>query len=462
MMHENYAHHSRHRRTSAAAGFLLIVSFAALSACTGTPIAAERAERGELDATTERYRPADELPALPALTTDSTLADFLRFALLNSPRVESAYYDWAAAVERIVAARSLPDPQLRFSADITDAVMSLMPGLMMDLPGPGKLRLAGEVAASESRASFFGFKQEILRTALTVKVSYYRLGFLEEALRVQRETLSLIDDLERLAEQQNAAGLAAMQDVLRAQIARVQLTTQIENLEDSRLALAAEWKAALGLGPGDQDPPIPVTFIPSSDLPVPDALWATALAHNPELRALEYDVRRAESTLALALKAGVPDFQVGLEVDVLADPLIFTPMVGASLPIWRDKISAGISAAQAEKLAANARLTAQEVQLAAELASTLFQYREAVRDEELARVQLLPRARAALAAARASYVNGRAGFLDVIDAQRSLLEYELAGIAAATQRELALAALSLAIAGVPPADAPLPPATEER
>lgn len=462
MMHEIYAHRSHPLRAAAAAGCLLIAPWVVLPACTGTPIAAERAERGELDATAERYRPADERPALPRLTADSSLADFLRFALLNSPRVESAYYAWAAAVERIVAARSLPDPQLRFSADIADTVMSLMPGLMMDLPGPGKLRIAGEAAANESRTAFFGFKQEILRTALTVKASYYRLGFLDEALRVQRETLSLIDDLERLAEQQNAAGLAAMQDVLRAQIARVQLTTQIENLEDSRLALAAEWKAALGLGPDDQDPPIPVAFVPSSDLPVPDALLATALVHNPELRALEYDVRRAESALSLARRAGVPDFSLGLEVDVLADPLMFTPMVGATLPIWRDKISAGIATAQAEKRAADARLTAQEVQLAAELASTLFQYREAVRNEALARVQLLPRAHAALAAARASYVNGRADFLDVIDAQRSLLEFELAGIAAATQRELALAALSLAIAGIPPADAPLPPATEER
>ena len=55
----------------------------------------------------------------------------------------------------------------------------------------------------------------------------------------------------------------------------------------------------------------------------------------------------------------------------------------------------------------------------------------------------------------AGYVNGRAGFLDVIDAQRTLLEFELTAIEARTQRELALASLSLAIAGVPPSDAPI-------
>jgi outer membrane protein TolC len=76
--------------------------------------------------------------------------------------------------------------------------------------------------------------------------------------------------------------------------------------------------------------------------------------------------------------------------------------------------------------------------------------------------KLLPKARQSLAAARAGYVNGRAGFLDVIDAQRSLLEFELSGIEARTQRELALASLSLTFAGVPPAGSPtLAPAQEE-
>jgi outer membrane protein TolC len=51
-------------------------------------------------------------------------------------------------------------------------------------------------------------------------------------------------------------------------------------------------------------------------------------------------------------------------------------------------------------------------------------------------------------------VNGRASFLDVIDAQRTLLDFEIAGIEAQTQRELALASLSLAIAGLPPSGSP--------
>lgn len=402
----------------------------------------------------QRYRPGDAKPALPALTTTSPLADYLLFAMLNGPRVEAAYYEWAAAVEGITTARSLPDPRLTFEADIADTIMSLMPGLMVDLPGPGKLKAAGDVMAAESRVAYFGFEREVLRTALAVKSAYYRLHFLEETIRVQRETLRLLGDLEQLAQQQNAAGRVTLQDVLRAQIAREQVENQITNLEDSRSALVAELKSALGLGPGHEDPPIPANFEPSVGDPKPDELLATALRRNPDLRAMEEDVLRAEASLGLARKSGVPDFSLGLEVDVKASPLLFRPSAGMTLPIWRDKIAAEIAGAQANKRAAEARLTAEQVQIAAELASMLFMYREAMRNDALLRDKLLPKSKQSLDAARAGYVNGRAGFLDVIDAQRTLLDFELMGIEARTQRELALASLSLAIAGVPPLGAP--------
>ena len=203
---------------------------------------------------------------------------------------------------------------------------------------------------------------------------------------------------------------------------------------------------------------MPARFEASSEEPSPDEVLALALRRNPQLRAMEADVRRAESELALARRAGIPDFSLGIEVDTEADPTVFTPQVEITLPIWRAKLRAQIAAAQASKQSAEARLSAEQVALAAELASMLYTYRQSVRNQTLLRDRLLPAARRSLEAARAGYVNGRSQFLDVIDAQRSLLEFELAAIDAGTQRELALASLSLSIAGVPPPGAPTLPA----
>jgi len=161
---------------------------AAAGIACATP-ASERAARSDVATVTEMY-PVAETPGVRAAPgQEATLAEYLRFAMLNNPRIEAAYFAWVAEVEAITPARSLPDPRLTLESDIADTVMSLMSGLMIDLPGPGKARLAGEVQAAKSRAVYFAFEQEVLRTALALKTAYYRAHFLEESIRVQRATL---------------------------------------------------------------------------------------------------------------------------------------------------------------------------------------------------------------------------------------------------------------------------------
>ncbi|HEX2837379.1 MAG TPA: TolC family protein [Phycisphaerales bacterium] len=430
---------------------------ALLAGCAGTPIAAERDARANLESVRSAYRPGDAKPELPTLSTESPLADYLRYAMLNNPRVEAEYYAWAASVERITGARSLPDPRITFEADITSVIETVMPGLMIDVPGAGKLRAAGDVSAGESRASYFKFEIEVLRTAMALKSAYFRLHFLEDTLRVQRETLALLGDLETQAQQQVAAGRSGIQDVLRAQIDREQLTTQIANLEDSRGVLLAEFRSALGLHPDDPTVPVPTTFEASPPPPPADQILALAAAHNPQLRQMEAEVRRGEAMLDLARTSRVPDFSIGIEADVKASPVMWRPTGSITLPIWRDKIAAEIAAAQFEKRSSEARLTAEQIGLAAELASMLYMYRESTRNSELYATTLLPKARQSLDAARSGYAAGRSSFLDVIDAERQLLTFDLTLVEARTQRELSLASLSLLIAGTAPEGAPILP-----
>src|SRR6266567_5737291 len=120
-----------------------------LTGCKGIPTKGERAARQDLKTVGDAYRPQHQRPTLPTLQTNASLSDFLYFAVLNQPQVEAAYFDWAASVERITRERSLPDPRLTFQSDICDVVMSLMPGLMMEFPGPGKLKWAANVATAE-------------------------------------------------------------------------------------------------------------------------------------------------------------------------------------------------------------------------------------------------------------------------------------------------------------------------
>jgi len=432
-----------------------IAGVALLTGCVGVRTDGERRAQQAQATVEQSYRPTGERPPLPKLDTNASLHDFLLFAMLNQPEVEAAYFDWAASVRRITVERSLPDPRLTFQSDIADMVMSAMPGLMMDFPGPGKLKAAANVATAESDARYFQFESAILQTAFALKKAYYQLHFLDAKVDVNRQTLALVADLEQLARTQNEVGKVTLQDVLRAQIEQDRLTTEIANLEDSHNPLLAQFKAALGLTAEQPNPPVPARFESTSlDLSA-EQLFASALARNPRLKAMEAEVRRADASLRLAYKSRVPDFNVGVEVDAKASPVFVTPQLGVTLPIWRDKIAAEIAGAQAGQRAAQARLSAEQIALAVEFAEKSFMFRESSRNLALLQERLLPKARQSLEVARAGYTAGQSTFIDLLDAQRTWLGFLLTEVEARTQRELALAELSLLILGQPPSGAPV-------
>jgi len=421
-----------------------------LTGCKGIPTDGEKQARHDIQSVNLRYQPPDQKPPLPTLSAESSLSNFLTFAMLKSPKVEVAYYDWAASVERITQARSRPDPQLTYQMDIANIVTSIMPGLMMNFPGPGKLRAGADVASAQSEAKYFAFQSAVLESAFEVKRAYYQLHFQTEKIQVNRETLRLLTDLEALALSQNEVGKVTLQDVLRAQIEQARLKNDIANLEDSRGPLLAQFKAALGLTATDQAPPIPQCLESTPQDPAADRLFETALAQNNRLKGMEAEVRAAEASIALARKARIPDSSLGLMADVKASPVFYRPLATVSLPLWRDKIAAQIAEAQANKRSAEARLSNEQIALAVDFVEKNYLYREASRNLELLQNELLPRARRSLEVARSGYLAGQIDFFNLTDSQRTLLSFELDKIEASMQRELTLDELSLILQGMSP------------
>jgi outer membrane protein TolC len=436
----------------------MFLTLLALAGCKGVPAPGERAARRDLETVAGSYRPENRKPELPPLAPGSGLSNYLAFALLDSPRVEAAYYDWAASVEGITVERSLPDPQLTLQAYITDMVTSLMPGLLWNFPGPGKLSARGAAAAAASQGRYFAFESAVLQASFDFEKAFYELSFLDERLRINRETLSLLDNLEHIARAQNEVGKATLQDVLRAQIERDRVATEIANLEDSRRPMMAAFKAALGLTREQPDPPVPARPEPAAAAPDSDAVLRTGFDRNPRLKSMEADVRAAEAGIAMAYRERVPDFSVGLSADVKASPVLYWPQAGMSLPVWRDKLAAEIAGAKRTELAAQARLGAEQIGLTVDFAEKSFAYREIGRNLSLLQTRLIPKARQSLEIARAGYLSGTIDFFNLMDAERTLLEFQMKEVEARTDREVVLAELSLLIAGVPPAGAPVLPA----
>ena len=438
---------------------IVLLALLALAGCKGVSTSGERAARHDLKTVTDHYRPGDRKPELPVLTADSSLSNYLAFALLNSPEVEAAYDDWAASVERITVERSLPDPQLTFQAYIQNVITSLMPGFAWNFPGPGKLNARAAVATAASESQYFTFETAVLQSAMNFKRACYELGLLDEQLRINRQTFALLNDLEQIARTQNEVGKGTLQDVLRAQIERDRVANTITNLMDSRRPKLAAFKAALGLAYDQPDPPVPARLEVDEVNPDIDGILKIAFAHNPRLKAMEAEVRAAEAGIAVAYKEKIPDFNVALMADVKASPVLYWPQLGMTVPIWRDKLAAEVAGAKASDLAARARLNAEQIALTVAFAEKSFACREIDRNLELLRLQLVPKARQSLEMARAGYLAGTIDFFNLMNSEQTLLVFEMSEVEARTERQIVLAELSLMIAGVPPPGTPLLPAT---
>ena len=87
----------RNRRGLFLAGIGVASAATLLSGCRGIPARGETEARQRVAEVSRDYRPDGKKPPLPELTTNSTLADFLRYSLLNQPKVAAAYFDWVAS-----------------------------------------------------------------------------------------------------------------------------------------------------------------------------------------------------------------------------------------------------------------------------------------------------------------------------------------------------------------------------
>jgi outer membrane protein TolC len=167
------------------------------------------------------------------------------------------------------------------------------------------------------------------------------------------------------------------------------------------------------------------------------------------------EVQSAQASLELAYKAKMPDTSLGLMADAKMAPVLYRPLATITLPLWRDKLAAQIAAAQANKRAAQARLSAEQIGVTVMFAEKSFDYRENGRSLALLREKLLPKTRQSLDLARSAYLSGKTDFFNLIDAEKMLLDFRMSEIEARTERELVLSEISLLIAGIPPKNAPL-------
>ncbi len=380
-----------------------------------------------------------------SLSQDATFDDYVHYAVRHNPGLESAFYRWRAALERVPQVTTLPDPQASFAIVIDEVdrsaeYMGERYSISQMFPWYGRLKLRGDVAMEEAYAEERRFEAIRLQVIDQVGRAYFEYAYLHQAIAIARENLELLIRLESVARALYRAGTANLSDVNRAQVEIGRVEDQVRSLEDVLGVSVAELNAALGRSAHAYLPPVPegssnqtVTNLVNYS----DEEWiALSKESNPELAAIRHDAERQRHAVELARKNYFPDFTFGVEYARDATERIAMMDGGGSdmvsliaminLPIWRKKYDAGTREMMASHAEATRQIQNRINSLEAELKRALFDYRDSRRKIELYGGTLLPKAYQSMAITEAAYRSGDTGFIDLIDVQRVLLEFSLA------------------------------------
>ncbi|HVS11270.1 MAG TPA: TolC family protein, partial [Planctomycetota bacterium] len=253
----------------------------------------------------------------------------------------------------------------------------------------------------------------------------------EERLRVARIDLELLRVVAGTAAPRVRAG-GAQRDLLKADIEVREAENRVLNVEAEARAMRAMLNGMLAREPGapleiGEDLPDP-RRLPSDDAEV----LALGVEANPELAALIERIAGREDTLELARLMVLPNVNpfAGFTGSV-------SQMVGAAvmLPTTLPEIRAGIAEARAMLSEAHAMERQTRLDRAASFVAALIVLRNSVREAELFEESVLPAARLLADTTRQSYAAGSADLLDLIEAQRTLLDVRLMIAEARIERE---------------------------
>jgi cobalt-zinc-cadmium efflux system outer membrane protein len=423
-----------------------MVLAASLTACA-SPI--ETRVRQDLDKTeaalykappTDKHSPTSESERTPALPDSAGLYDFIAYAVRNNPGVEAAFNRWRAATERIPQAKAFPDPRFTFGHFFESVETRVGPqehrmGLSQMFPWFGTLRLKGDIAAHDAQIAQQHFEAAQDRLYYRVSSAYAEYYYLTRAIGITQELFEIMQNAESVAQAKYRAGTGAYADVIRAQVELGRLEDRLLELRDKKRPAAARLNALLNRPPDAELPGR--TALPTEGLALTDEdILARARTMNPAVRALDFQIEREHQAVNLAKRRYYPNITLG--VDYLStgaavmpdtpqsgkDPVI--GMVSINLPIWWGSYAAGHREAEARQRAAQLDRQNLENQILAQAHEVLFEFHNAERKIDLYRDALVPKAEQSINASMRGYEAGKVDFLDFLDAQRMLLNFELA------------------------------------
>jgi cobalt-zinc-cadmium efflux system outer membrane protein len=394
---------------------------------------------------------------------DIVLSDALSLALQYNPELAAFSIEVRVAEARTLQAGLRPNPEINIEMEnfagsgalrrFDGAETTIQVGQVIELGGkrPKRRRVAsleGELAGWDYETKRADVLTETSKSFVDVLAAQERVALTWELLGLAEQTADAVSARVK-------AGKVSPVEETRAGVAlsnsRIEHARAQRSLEAARKKLAAAWGSGVpaferAVGPLDR-----VSSIPPADLITQE------LRGNPDIArwATEKEQRRAASSLQDAIRIPDPTLAAGIRRFRESGDSAFVAGVSIPLPLF-NRNQGGILESRRRLAKAEWESAAAETRVRAALAETYQVLSSAVSEIDALKTTVIPGAQSAFEAASEGYRQGKFGYLDVLDAQRTLFEARGQYVSSLATYQKALADLDRATGKLPAAAGQIP------
>lgn len=389
----------------------------------------------------------------------ATVDALLIIARQTSPEVAAAALDAEAARAKIVSAGALQDPiasveNENFARNSTSGQGSTLRfRVMQEIPLWGKRQLRADIAGFDATAADYRRQDALLSLETRIKSVFAARYATFVALKLNDEIRQIVSASLKTACARFAQNAATFEDVTKLEIEVADLDTEASRLPSQTVKTSAQINALLSR---KVDAPLamPIAFrrLPPARSVTMNALVERAMRLNLEVAEAEAKADGAAAARDLPDRNRYPDLSVGPEYsqeNSQGRSRFGSAGVAASFSIplqWGAK-DAQVSAATAEKAAAQIRVDALRLRISGEIAGMVAEYRASSKSLAILRDHHLPEARAALASAQSQVESAAGSLADVYAAAQRLRRIRLDILKLETEQQIAIAEIEKAIGG---------------
>ncbi len=362
-----------------------------------------------------------------------TLESALQTAFANNPDMAAAQWEIDIAQGGRQQAGLIPNPVASWDAEDTrrnSRTTTVKLSQTLELGGKRGARIDVATRAQEAAALTLEQRRNGLRA--DVIDGYYGALRAQERLDLAQRSLALAERGLVVANGRVTAGKSSPVEATRAQVQLSELRLEFNRaqmgLTDAYRRLAASTGAA-----STDFQAVATQAQAAPELP-PTAQLLGRLEQTVELRLAELQIVQGEAALGLEKAQRIPDLDVSIGSQYDASVRERVNVVGVSMPIpLFNRNQGNVLAASRRADQARDLRNAAELRLRTETRQALDLWQTANTEVRSFNQQILPAAQSAVDSATRGFEMGKFNFLDVLDAQRTLIAARTQYLAATAQ-----------------------------